>query len=69
MYIPSHENNEQNNINIQYTYFMSTIYSQEQICIFNCLIFMWISIVFILYEYFETWKINNKNIHIKFKFN
>ncbi len=71
MYINLHEKHEQNIINtedMQYQYFMSSINSQDQICIYNCLIFMWISLIYILYEYYASYSSFNKYI-IKYKYN
>jgi hypothetical protein len=68
MYIPNQQSIDQIIINKQYPYFMSTINSQDQICIYNFIIFMWISLVYILYKYYDSYSSYNNYI-IKYKYN
>lgn len=65
MYIPNEQNIQQIIINKQYPYFMSVLDSQEQICIYNLLIFMWFALIYILYKYYDTYD----NYVIKYKYN
>ena len=64
MYIPNEQNIQQIIINKESTYFMSTIDSPEEICIYNLLIFMWISLLYILYEHYASYN----NYIIKYKY-
>ncbi len=65
MYIPNEQNIKQIIINKEYPYFMSTLNSHEEVCIYNLLIFMWASLIYLIYKYYDTYN----NDVIKYKYN
>ena len=66
MYIPNEQNIKQIIINKEYPYFMSILDTPDEVCIYNCLIFMWVSLIYFLYKYFDTY--NHHVYVIKYKY-